>query len=329
MSVATSDHGERELVERYLQAVRCLLPKQQRDDVGRELGEDLRAQIEDRESALGRALHEDELTDLLRGFGHPAVLALRYRQGRHLIGPELFPLFWFCVKSVLGVLAVVHLLAPGAYFVATGEPSARVIDLFIRFPGVAMPVLAWLTLAFAILDTRVVRSAVERALAGWTPRSLPEVRTHDEATRPPSPAGLAVTAVLGAWWLAGLAHPPLLLGPAADYVGFGPAFERMLLPIALASAASLAVGWIRLSGRGGARFLAVSGLAVDALGLAVLYFVARGGTFVVAREALLARPDHERLLAAINSGVGVSLAITLALGAAALAWNAAKHLRTR
>ena len=43
-----------ELLDRYLQAVRFWLPKAQQNDIIAELGDDIRSQIEDKESALGR-----------------------------------------------------------------------------------------------------------------------------------------------------------------------------------------------------------------------------------------------------------------------------------
>ncbi len=49
-----------ELIERYLHAVRQLLPRGQQDDMIRELGEDLRGQVEARQEALGRALTLEE-----------------------------------------------------------------------------------------------------------------------------------------------------------------------------------------------------------------------------------------------------------------------------
>ena len=45
-----------DLIERYLQAVQFWLPKEQKDDIIAELSEDLHAQIEESESALGRTL---------------------------------------------------------------------------------------------------------------------------------------------------------------------------------------------------------------------------------------------------------------------------------
>ena len=53
------------LIDRYLQNVRVSLPAARRDDIVRELAEDIRAQVADREEELGRALTEDEQEALL------------------------------------------------------------------------------------------------------------------------------------------------------------------------------------------------------------------------------------------------------------------------
>ncbi len=50
-----------ELIDRYLQAVKFWLPKNQKQDIVAELSEDLRSQVEDREAELGRPLNEAEV----------------------------------------------------------------------------------------------------------------------------------------------------------------------------------------------------------------------------------------------------------------------------
>jgi hypothetical protein len=316
-----------ELVERYLQAVRYLLPKRQRDDVARELSDDLRSQIEDKESGLGRRLTEDETAEVLKGLGHPLLLALRYQQGRSLIGPEVFPLFAFAVKSILGVLAVVHIVLPAAVFLLSGEPSRRVVGLFVRFPGVAVQVLGWVTLAFVVIDTRTVRSAIKGALAGWRPQSLPDVVRQDEAARPPSATDVVLTAVLSVWWLAGLAYPPLILGPSAAYVDLAPGLGRLYAPIAASALASIALGWFRLSHPRPARVLVHAGLVSDALALSVLFLLTRVDAYVVPSAALVASPAQVALVASLNDAIRLSMQIALIGTALAIAWKYVKHFR--
>ncbi len=58
-----------DLVECYLHAVRFWLPRARQDDILAELSEDLRSQIDDRETELGRRLDEDEVAAILKKRG--------------------------------------------------------------------------------------------------------------------------------------------------------------------------------------------------------------------------------------------------------------------
>jgi hypothetical protein len=95
-----------DLLERYLQAVRAYLPNTQQDDILKELGENLRAQMEDKETEIGRPLNEDDVAAVLKKHGHPIFVAARYRQTRHLIGSTLFPVYWFVMKIILAFVGI-------------------------------------------------------------------------------------------------------------------------------------------------------------------------------------------------------------------------------
>ena len=69
-----------ELIDRYLQSVKWALPRKQQDDVIRELSDEILSQVEEKETALGRPLTEDEQVALLKQLGHPMLLASRYRK---------------------------------------------------------------------------------------------------------------------------------------------------------------------------------------------------------------------------------------------------------
>ena len=89
-----------ELVDRYLQAVRFWVPTPQ-EDLLTELGEDLRSQIEAKETQLGRSLNEAEVSAILKTCGSPMIVAGRIGPRRHLIGPTLYPIYAFVLKMVL------------------------------------------------------------------------------------------------------------------------------------------------------------------------------------------------------------------------------------
>lgn len=92
-----------DLVDRYLSSVKqsmFLVPRAQRSDILTELTESLRSDMEAKEAEVGRALTDNEREAILERYGHPLLVAGRYRGdqrsvnfGRQLIGPELFPLY--------------------------------------------------------------------------------------------------------------------------------------------------------------------------------------------------------------------------------------------
>ena len=89
------------LVEHYLLQLQTFLPAKQREDIAAELRESIRSAVEDRERELGRALTDDELNSVLEGFGHPMLVAGRYLPMQQLIGPDVFPLYWYVLQAVL------------------------------------------------------------------------------------------------------------------------------------------------------------------------------------------------------------------------------------
>ena len=99
-----------EIVDRYLKTVGNYLPKEQKDDILRELSENIRSEVEDREKELGRPLTVAEQEAIVKAQGNPLVVAGRYRQekrtvafGRQWIGPELFPLYLKMLTFNLGI----------------------------------------------------------------------------------------------------------------------------------------------------------------------------------------------------------------------------------
>jgi hypothetical protein len=63
-----------DLIDRYLDTVRWLLPRAQRDDIIAELRDELMSQREDRGAELGRPLNRNEQEALLRDYGHPVLV---------------------------------------------------------------------------------------------------------------------------------------------------------------------------------------------------------------------------------------------------------------
>ena len=91
-----------DMIEDYLRAVSRLLPKAKRDDIIAELRDEILTRIEAKEDELSRKLTPDETEDLLRDFGHPIVVAARYREGpQYCVGPALYPFWMFAVRLAI------------------------------------------------------------------------------------------------------------------------------------------------------------------------------------------------------------------------------------
>jgi hypothetical protein len=168
-----------ELLERYLQAVRTYLPMSQQDDILKELRENLRGQIEDQESALGRALNEDELAEILKKHGHPLLVATRYRQTRHLIGSTLFPFYWLVMKIILAIVGVGYAVSV-LVLIAQGKPF-EVLGALLGYVGAVLPTFAIVTIIFAVLDIgdskfRLLERATKAMNEQFNPRTLPVLR---------------------------------------------------------------------------------------------------------------------------------------------------------
>lgn len=92
-----------DLLERYLAEVRRNLPARQADDIVAELRDLLLARAEEQEETTGNVDWEA----LLRDFGHPLVIAARYRSHQWLIGPELYPFYLHFLKVVVAIVVAV------------------------------------------------------------------------------------------------------------------------------------------------------------------------------------------------------------------------------
>jgi hypothetical protein len=190
-----------ELIERYLQSVNWMLPLKQRDDVIRELSDEVLSQVEEKETTLGRPLTEDEQVVLLKQLGHPLVLASRYRKQRYLINPTTFAIYWMVLRLVLAVVFVAMAVA-AVSLAATGQGLGNAFRIIFRYPFAALTVFAWVTAVFVVLDIIQVKWDF---FGKWDPRTLPKLsKTKPRHSMIEAVVGLMLSAIFGVWWLVGL-----------------------------------------------------------------------------------------------------------------------------
>lgn len=224
-----------DLIERYLAAVRWNLPAAKAEDIVAELEDVLANRIEEREDSLGRALTESERAALLRSFGHPLVVAGRYQGQRSLIGPEVFPFWWFCLKIVAGIVVLVELVELAGRAIVGSAPLAQVV-VQTWWDATASLILCGglVTLAFALVE----RSRwLQRYLEQWDPAKLPALRLKGPARRPwEAVFEILVGAGFLLWWC-GAVDGPTVPSETRVAVTLTPVWDSLFWPVvALVSA---------------------------------------------------------------------------------------------
>lgn len=292
-----------DLTQRYLAAVRRNLPSAKADDIAAELADVLASRREEREEALGRPLSGEEVSALLKDFGHPLVIAARYRPDQHLIGPEVFPFYLYTLKVVLAVGAalLVGLGAISAIFHDNGLVRAighTAGDLW----SMLLLALALVTIIFAILERR---GFAAEHLRRWTPEQLPELQDRPQSQWESAlEVGLGIAFLL--WW-SGAVPVGAIAGSGGVRVEAAPIWDTYYLPILIIASVQLAANlmkWLRPDWR---RTIGGLTIATSIATLAVIAGVQGAGSWVVVSSAGLDPAEAAAI------GKSVDLAIMIAL----------------
>jgi hypothetical protein len=307
-----------ELLDRYLQAVRFWLPKTQKQDIIAELSEDIRSQIEEKETELGRKLNEGEVEAILKQIGRPVLVANRYAPQQYLIGPLLFRIYRFVLKIVALCYLAPWVLAWIGFMIYDPRYRARhsggtLIGAFASLWGplwlATFIAFGAVTLVFAVLERAHAKS---RFLEEWDPRKLPAVRDPNQISRASSIFELAANAVFCIWWI-GMRFP-IVPGPSGVRITLAPVWQYFFWGFLLLALANIATSganvlrpyWTRV--RAGAR------LATDVVGAALFSWLFKSEILVgivvpgVAPEKLL------EITRAINLWMSRSFAIVVIIG---------------
>lgn len=234
-----------DLLDRYLQAVKKHLPWQRQDDILAELRANLEAQLEDKEAGLGRPLTLGEAEDWLRQIGPPMQVAARYQPQQYLIGPALFPTYWFVLRTVFLWATIIYSIV-SAVLIAFAPSGPAVLEAVLRLPFVLMQAAAWVTLIFVVLEFATTHypgecRAIPRLLndptspfgwlagpsANWSPSSLPPLEKNPAPGKAPRSYAHAVAEVIFGflflvWLLLVPQYPFLLMGPGVAYLQVSP-----------------------------------------------------------------------------------------------------------
>jgi hypothetical protein len=283
-----------DLVDRYVAAVRRHLPANQQDDIVNELTDDILSQVKDKEEEIGRPLDPAEQETLLKQYGHPYVLATRYRPQQYLIGPALFPFYFPAMKIAMAMAFAVQVIAAFSIGLSQQAPE-RILAHIMRFPGVALQVAFWVTVSFAVADSFQAKLNI---FDKWSPRTLPKVTG---AARPPRRVDLVIEVVANvlfiAWWVAIPAYPFLMLGPAAAFLTLSPSWARLFYVALLPAIGSTLLIAATLGRPGWMWMTRLRALVVHVLGLVVVSVALNAGDLVMPANQT---PELVRLVHGIN-----------------------------
>jgi hypothetical protein len=328
-----------ELLDRYLQAVKKHLPWQRQNDILAELRANLESQLEDKESELGRTLTTPEAEEWLKQIGPPMLVAARYQPQQYLIGPAIFPTYWFVLRTALFWALIIYSVVNAILLALANHPTtAAVAEAIFQLPGVMMTVAAWVTLIFASFEFAAANYGVNwppfpRLPANWTPATLPPLeKTPAPGEKPRSFAHAVADVVFGflfiIWLLLIPRYPYLLMGPGVLYLHFS-AFQIAPVWIQfywwMVGLNVFQLAWRSLdlwSGAWQAR-RPWKTIAFKALGLIPVGFLltAPGHILLTLRNPELDQAQYGATLTLINKSVHLSLALVCAIVVLQLLWD--------
>ena len=325
-----------ELLRRYLQAVAEHLPARGRQDTLAELKANLESEIEGREEELGRKLTEAEIASVLEAHGMPVLVASRYGSQHFLIGPTLFPIYWYTLKRSFPLVVLAYTVVQmGSIFFSSGsetELGHGIGVAFGHFPAVALTFWGIVTLGFAIFEYGQGSFFPKMTLPKWSVRDLPPLERagRKKYSFASGIADLIVSILMVLWLLAVPNHPYLIIGPGVKILHDTPfaltpewhiiywQFVGLLIAMLPLKAAMLlpslrnARGWLQL--------------AVKALGILILVLMVQVRTFFVSGSSITAESLHS--LQGINAGITFGFKVALAISAIKFLWDLWQEIST-
>ena len=214
-----------DLLERYLQAIGQYLPAETRDDTLAELRVDLLEQMDANAEERGRPLDDHETAEILRGYGKPEVVALKYLPQRSLIGPAVFPFYMLTLTRVLPLVIFASLLAKGIEFVSSHQESpAHALGSFaVGLWSSLLLTAAIITVIFACIEWALQRGKLGTQWNEWDATRLPAVKPNATSNSPKSVVKRAIELSVHCLWMAYVLwapwHPFWLIGPGVFYLG--------------------------------------------------------------------------------------------------------------
>jgi hypothetical protein len=316
-----------DLLERYLQAVGEHLPARTKADTLAELRENLLAQMEGQEEELGRPLTQAEVAAVLERHGQPMLVAARYLPQRYLIGPGLFPIYWFTLKKSFPLVLLAYAVVQVAAAAFQGWHGFDIGAAIGHFPQVALTFWAVQTLGFVAFEFAQGRYFHPANLSNrWNANDLPPLRNAREK-RPALASGVAdvIVSTLGMVWLLAIPYKPyLILGPGLGYMrempfGLTPEWHIFYWRIIVLLGIQLVLKTVMLFLREARRWRKGVDIVVHVVGILILTVMVQARSYFVPGTSAGAMSVED--LVVVNTAMNLAFKIALAISVVKLLWE--------
>lgn len=312
-----------ELLDRYLHAIEFWLPKRQRQDIIAELSEDLRSQIEEQETELGRKLKDVEVEAILERCGSPLTVALRYLPQQYLIGPALFPIYRFVLAVLLIGCVVPRFLIWLGFLIA--DPAHRDYLHMENMWATVLYFAFFTTVAFAIFE----RSGVSlHFLDNWSPRKLPPVRNPNRISCSGPLLEIAANAIFSVWFVKIFRSRPVIDLYGAQ-ITLAPVWQVFFWSFLFLAATNIAIAGINFDRPHWTRLRASLRLIADGLGAGVFCWLLKAQVLTGISAPGLPAAKAIELTNLINTGMARTLPWAIVTMVVVLTSDAYRIVRVR
>ncbi len=324
-----------DLLERYLAAVERRLPcsdakaKAKTADIVAELREVLSSKIEEKEEQAGRTASRDEVAEVLKGFGHPVVVASRYSGQDYLIGPGYYPWFWHVQRIAVGGALVIGFGIATVRGLGSDEPMRAAWRGLGSAVEIALVAFAVVTALFLAAE----RGKMDMKWAAkWDPKDLPRDNIRQPKTLFESAITLAVDILFLLWWTKVVSFPAEI--PAQDgrsvAFAFSPAWAVVYWPILALAVGATLVHAADMIHPAWSRVRSLVSIAGHTAGLAILWVLYSSQPLVTTTVLNGAGTENtDRVLSIADSVVQVWLAVTAVMWVVAIGLELRRLWRTR
>lgn len=294
-----------ELLDKYLQNVRTYLPREQRDDIIKELSDNILSQMEDKESELGRPLTAVEQEAIIKQHGEPMTVVGSYQLdtrsvafGRLLIGPVLYPFYIRVLSITMGLSLAAHLLISMALY-AAGQ--------LITIEGLISSLIVHLAIQFSII-TVIFTAAQANAIRFpdvWDPVAQVFENSGTIGAKGESRfeafAELVVLVVVFLWLLNVETSQTLILGAGGAVLTFAPIWQTLYIPALLLTFAGIANSAIIILCPEWTRFRLFTSVLIDVAALILGGVLLMAGEWIVLANPAAAPHDALQMVDSINN----------------------------